>query len=291
MEKEKTVIFVDLANMEDFDLRDILERTRQEGCVEEARCYGDFRQYHIGEMALDIYAMGFTMVHCPSWNNGSNVMKRSDDRLLEKCVLDTLAHRPQIATYVLVTSDADIIPACHSIKEHDKKLVLYSNQDGLGGLLRSCGFEVRQARQRSSGYRLDGCNQNTNGHQPNHDGQAFLSKTAEANGKINHNDELSVERTLLEIDHLEKTSRYLTFMQTVGKIANGAAVLKEKLQKQISNWAKDGVIENYEYRVPAIRLNRAHPLVASTLRGSRTEDNGGQNGVLEMSGVCQSQRL
>ena len=273
MKKERTAIFVDLANMEDFDLRCILEETRQNGRVEEARCYGDFRQYHIGDMALDLYAIGFMMVHCPSWNNGGGLMKRSDDRLLEKAIRDTLVHRPLISTYILVTSDADVIPTCHTIREHDKRLILYSDPEGLGDLLRSCGFEVRQVPRRS------------NGHQQGH--KLSDSRIAEVTGKVKaepHNGDLSIEKTLLEIDHMEKGAWYLTFMQTVSRIAKGDAVLKQKVQQQISNLIKDGVIESYEHHIPAIKLNREHPLVTSALHTGTTRENVGEDRVLVMSG-------
>ena len=274
MKKERTAIFVDLANMEDFNLRDILERIRQEGRVEEARCYGDFRQLHIGDMAMDLYAAGFMMVHCPSWNNGGNVMKRSDDRLLEKAISDTLVHRPLISTYVLVTSDADIIPTCHTIKDHDKRLVLYSNPEGLGGLLRSCGFEVRQVPKKS------GCQQAS--HQlPN---SCISGVTGKAKPEPNNGD-LPIEKILLEIDQMEKGSRYLTFMQTVGRIANGDGVIKEKVQQQISNLIKDGVIESYEQHIPAIKLNRKHHLVTSALQIDTEKEKARHDGVLVMSGA------
>lgn len=272
MKKEKMAIFVDLANMEDFDLRGLLEEARQKGRVEEARCYGDFRQLHIGDMAMDLYAAGFMMVHCPSWSNGGNVMKRSDDRLLEKAIRDTLVHQPLISTYILVTSDADIIPTCHTIKDHDKRLVLYSNPEGLGGLLRSCGFEVHQVARKS------------NGHQP--DQHLPDSRIAEVTDKVKeepHNGDLSIENTLREIDQMEKGSRYLTFMQTVGRIANGDGVLKQKVQQQISNLIKDGVIESYEFHIPAIKLNREHTLVTSALHNGTTKEKAGENRVLAMS--------
>jgi len=275
MKKERIVIFVDLANMEDFDLRYILEQARQDGCVEEARCYGDFCQRHIADMALDLYTMGFMMVLCPSWNNGGDLMKRSDDRLLEKAIHDTLAHRPLISTFILVTSDADIIPTCHTIREHDRRLILYSNPEGLGGLLRSCGFEVRQVPRRSNSYQAE--------HQPPN---SHIAEVTDGVMTEPHNGDLSTEKILLEIDYLEKGSRYLTFMRTVGSIANGDAALKQKVQQQISNLIKDGVIERYEHRIPAIRLNREHSLVTSALNNAdTTEEKAGEDRVLVMSGA------
>jgi hypothetical protein len=274
MKKERIAIFVDLANMEDFDLRCILEQARQSGRVEEAQCYGDFRQLHIGDMALDLYALGFMMVHCPSWNNGDSVMKRSDDRILEKTIRNTLNHRPQISTYILVTSDADIIPTCHTIIEHEKRLILYSNPAGLGGLLRSCGFEVRQVPKKS-GYQ-----------QASHQLPDFC--ISEVTGKAKpetDNGDLSIEKILLEIDQMEKGSRYLTFMATVGRIASGNAVIKQKIQQQVSGLIKDGVIESYKHQIPAIRLNREHPLVTSALNISTTKEEAGEDKVLVMSGA------
>jgi hypothetical protein len=272
--------------MEDFDLKEIINRTRDEQCVEEALCYGDFRQYHVGEMALDLYAMGFTLVHCPSWHCGGGPTKRSDDGLLEKGVRDTLAHRPQISVYVIVTSDADVIPACQSVKEHDRKLVLYSSPNGVGGLLKSCGFDLREARHRGGTY------SQPNPRREQSNGGVLSSTTGESiNSDEQHKTgEHTIEKTLIELDRLEKTSRYLTFTYAVGRIVNGATAMRDKVQQQVSNLIKDGVIESYQYTATAIRLNRQHPMVVSSLQPVTGKDSPRQDKVPEMSGFCQSER-
>jgi hypothetical protein len=234
---ERIAIFIDLANSEDLDLKWIMKEANEAGSIEEARCYGDFQQQHLAEIALDLYALGIMMVHCPSWNNGNDTRKRSDDRLLEKGVHDTLNRRPLISTYILVTSDSDIIPTCHSIVERNKRLVLYSFKDEeLGKILRSCGFDIRQTPKR----------------------------TGEAN-----NGDLTKEEIVKGIDRLEKTSRYITFMQTVSRICNGDVVIKGRIQQQLSDFIQQGIVEQYEHRIPAIRLNHRHALVVSALDNTK----------------------
>lgn len=261
--QEKTAVFIDLANSEDLDLKFILTQAREEGLLEEARCYGDFRQQHLEGLALDFYAMGLTMVHCPSWANGNGKMKRSDDRLLEKDIRDTLSRRQSISKYFLVTSDADIIPTALAILEHNKNLVLYSfNDEALGRMLRSCGFDIRQAPKRTGET-----NQRPSS-QEHTTGRANTTDDHRSNdGDLARNDTIVKTDIVKEIDRLEHTSRYLTFMHTVGLIANGNGAMKDKIKQQLSCFVDQGVLERYEHPVPAIRLNRKHPLVAMALNG------------------------
>lgn len=256
---ERIAIFIDLANSEDLDLKWIMKEANEAGSIEEARCYGDFRQEHLGEMALDLYALGITMVHCPSWKNGNDTMKRSDDRLLEKGVHDTLNKRPLISTYVLVTSDSDIIPTCHSVLERNKQLVLYSfKYEGLGRILSSCGFDIRETPKKIGETKQKIQTQD-------------LPKGAASsvNDHGSNNGDLTKEEIVKEIDRLEKTSWYITFMQTVGRIANGNGAIKGKIQQQLSDFIQQGIVEQYEHRIPAIRLNHRHALVVSALDNTK----------------------
>ena len=252
---EKTAVFIDLANSEDLDLRCVIDAARKIGTIEEIRCYGDFSQRHIADLSLELYSMNFTMVHCPSFNNGNGGFKRTDDRLLEKGIRDTLINRPSIINYVLVTSDADIIPSCHSIKERNKQLVLYSSMDAcLGRVMRACGFDIREIPKRTG---VEGPTNTSRGSASNDTSGSDNGKSDEIN--------LGREQVIAKIDQLEKTSRYLCYMQTVGRLANGNAVMKSKVQRILSELIDGGIVENYEYRLPAIRLNRQHPSVTSAL--------------------------
>ena len=267
---EKIAVFIDLANSLDLDLKWIMNEANEAGCVEEARCYGDFRQEHLTAMALDLYALGVTMIHSPSWVNGGSSVKRSDDRLLEKGIRDTLMKRPSISTFVVVTSDSDIIPTCHSILEQKKRLVLYSSMDGiLGRILRTCGFEIRPAPKTTGG--------------PSHQATASVHLKSEGRNVDNHRSdngevvetaesctkELGEEDIVKAMDSLEQTSRYMTFMATVGRITNGNAVIKGRVQQRLSHFIERGVVERYEHPIPAIRLNRQHPLVIAALADTR----------------------
>lgn len=246
---EKVVVFIDVANAQGMDFGRVMARARELGRVEEARADGDFRQHHLDGLALELYAMGVEMVHCPSWpnggykGNGTPRRKRSDDRLLEKGVRDLLVRRHSISTYLLVTADADIIPTCQSLREQEKRvLLIYNPLNGrLGHVLPTCGFQMEKGPLRQA-------------------------DTSQPEGERNG----GLSRIIRELDRLETGSRYLTFSYVLANLGDGSAPhLKEKLNAL----TEKGVLEGYPYRhpstdqtLPAIRLNRTHPLVASALR-------------------------
>ena len=250
---KKTAIFIDLANSHDLNFQQLLDEVRELGHIEVVKAYGDFRQQHLERLALNFYAHGIDMVHCPSWINGDNSgkMKRSDDRLLEKGIQNLLIKSPLISTYILVTADADIIPACHSIRAQGKRLIIYNSMDEkLGWIFRLCRFEMRTI-------------------QPNNWGSGKSSQpfyvVSHGNGKnnkpISDYENFTKERLIREIAVLEKTSRYLSFMKIVNKLAADDQVQEKKLREQLSNLVQEGVMKNYSYQIPAIKLNRAHLLV------------------------------
>ncbi len=256
---EKAAIFIDLANSEELDLKWILNEVKEaDYIIEKATCFGDFRQQHLGDLALELYTLGVTMVHCPSWSNGNGNMKRSDDRLLEKSIYETLSKRPSVSLYVIVTSDSDIIPACHSVLGRNKKLALYSYKDkSLGRILKSCEFEIQDAPNRNGSF------ENTTNSNYNAKNQG--KNTGSNNGS---NNELTTEQIVRKVDHLEQTSKYLCFMQTVGRVAKCNGEVKKKVQQQLSELIQQGIVEKYEHRIPAIRLNRKHPVVLSSLNNA-----------------------
>jgi len=252
---ERIAIFIDIANSEGISLDQILNQAGGLGQIKEIRAYGDFRQEHLTNLALELYAKGIQMVHCPSWLNGGG-MKRSDDRLLEKEVRDMLSKQPLISTYVLATSDADIISTCHAIQQEGKRAILYSPLDEkLGWILKLCGFEIREVPRRTKTQKP--------ARQFNHEENTTTNNHDTQNEPTGY--EYTTEQLVREIDHLEKTSRYLAFMQVVGRIARGNEAFTKKVKQQLSKLVQEGIVENYTYQMPAIRLNRNHPAVISAL--------------------------
>jgi hypothetical protein len=149
---QQLAVFIDVANAEGIDLRRLLAGLARLGELVEVRAYGDFRQRHLDEVAIDMYAQGIHMVHSPSWPNGARAdgstrRKRCDDRLMEKEVRDLIHRRPSIATYALVTSDADIIPTVNALRENGKEVILFCPwvQQKLGHVLRMCDVPVDDA--------------------------------------------------------------------------------------------------------------------------------------------------
>lgn len=74
-----------------------------------------------------------------------------------------------------------------------------------------------------------------------------------------------------EIDCLEKASRFLAFTPTAFKITRGDRCAAERVKRQLSGLIKEGILENYIYEMPAIRLNRRHPAVSSALSSQGEE--------------------
>ena len=138
----KVALFIDLENSKCLDLERIITEAGELGKIEEARAYADFSQGHLQKIAIELYAKGVMMIHAPSWRNGGESVKRSDDRLLEGDVRNVLSKQPCIGTYVLATADADIIPTCQFIRREQKRLILYSSLEGTGWILKLCGWEL-----------------------------------------------------------------------------------------------------------------------------------------------------
>ena len=147
--QEKTAVFINLVEGEELDLECVLAQARDQGILEEARCYGDFSQQKLACLAPDLYAWGVTMVHSPTWKADAGNFTCGSDRLLEKDVADTITRRRAISTYFLVTPNLDIVPTCHSIAEQRSRFVVFTYRDEpLAGMLRSCGFDIRVAPRR-----------------------------------------------------------------------------------------------------------------------------------------------
>ncbi|OGO51913.1 MAG: hypothetical protein A2148_04490 [Chloroflexi bacterium RBG_16_68_14] len=152
-QRASIALFVDVANAEDVDFRRLLSWVRELGPLLEARAYGDFRQRHLDPRALELLALGIEMVHCPSWRNGghpqdgSGTWKRTDDRLLEKGVRDLLGKRPEVSTYILVTSDADALPTAHAVRDEGKRVIFMCPdfENSLGRVLRQSLFQIERA--------------------------------------------------------------------------------------------------------------------------------------------------
>ena len=49
----QVIVFIDVANADGVDLRAMLGRARSLGQLDEARAYGDFRQRHLDELAIE----------------------------------------------------------------------------------------------------------------------------------------------------------------------------------------------------------------------------------------------
>jgi hypothetical protein len=255
--RPRVAVFIDVANVEGIDFRWLMVRAGQLGYVEEIRAYGDFRQRHLDPVAIELYALGVHMVHCPSWpvgarcEDGAAKRKRTDDRLLEMEIQELLRRRPSISVYVLASSDSDVIPTCNALRRLDKRVLLVypSARGGLGHVLPRCEIEIEEAPVR-----------------PDHREISPPSLSPESSGLL---------PLVWELDRLERESQYVTFTYAVANIQDGA---QGDLRDRLDILLDQGVIERYVHphprtgqALPAIRLDRFHPLVISAF-GAETRD-------------------
>lgn len=256
--KPKVAVFIDVANADGVDFRQLLARASELGHVAEVRAYGDFRQRHLDQLAIELYVLGVEMVHCPSWPNGgrnedgTTRRKRTDDRLLEKEVRDLVSRRPSICSYILVTSDADIIPTCHTLRQHGKGALLMcpAADSSLGHVLRQSSLGIEPAPMLEAP-----------------EGPGEPSKGANAGSA-------GLGRLVQELECLETNSDYLTFSYVSANIGNNGNGLPPEVMANLNLLIEQGAVERYPHphprtgqTLPAIRLNRAHPLVVSALQG------------------------
>lgn len=251
-------VFIDLANAWCVDFPELLRQVAEMGDLEDVRAYGDFSQRHLGPLALELYALGVSMHHCPSWSNGAGhgngppARKRTDDRLLQEGVRELLRLRPSVGSYILVTADADIIPTCHSIRKQGRDVQVMCPTAGaaVGRVLAQSGLEILAAPM------IDSC-------QPSDSSCAGPYSDEELIG------------LLREIDSLEQTSEFLTFTYLVNNIAVADVARTGVLMGRLNRLLEIGALSRYPYcrpktgqTLPAIRVNRSHLLVASALDGA-----------------------
>ncbi len=114
-------IFWDIENVSDefATHKTMTERIRQAGTVTRAYAFADWD--HRRQMAEELYALGYDLIHVPDHRDNAS------DYKMAAYILDHLVHYPETTRYVLITGDGDFKLIAGALKEYGAELWLISN--------------------------------------------------------------------------------------------------------------------------------------------------------------------
>src|SRR5450756_2204158 len=120
-------------------LRAILSRY---GRPVSARAFADFQQSSLTDLSVQLYQMGFTLVHCPTWPNGDGTPKPIVSDILAQDLRDQLEQLDDdVETYILVATSRDYIAAANSLRRHERHVVVVAEETKACRELRLCADE------------------------------------------------------------------------------------------------------------------------------------------------------
>lgn len=129
-----------------------------------SRAFADFQQGTLAELNVQLYQMGFTLVHCPSWPNSDGVPKTIVSDVMAQDLRDQLEELDEVETFVVVATSRDYIAVANALKRHDRRVVIVGEESKVCRELRLCGDEFvalppgrpeRATRSTSSAARVD----------------------------------------------------------------------------------------------------------------------------------------
>lgn len=106
-------------------LRNIISRY---GRPVSARAFADFQQPTLADLAVQLYQMGFTLVHCPSWPNGDGHPKSIVSDVMAQDLRDQLEQLEGVETYLLVATSRDYIAVANALKRHEVRVVVAAEE-------------------------------------------------------------------------------------------------------------------------------------------------------------------
>jgi hypothetical protein len=246
-QKPSGAVFIDVANFLGADISNLLEAVDSMFKREVSRAYADFSRPIFRQIAFDLYAQGFDMIFCPSWNinngcDGEEVKtKQTDDRVLERHLRDVAEERPDITEFIIAGVDADFIPAALAARGMGKNIywVDHGGAGKVGHVLPRCPFNVIRLRPVEL-------------YQPQSDPELE-------------------ERVIGEFARLERQHPFITLRfaaQNIGQME------ERDVEQVIVSLQREGLIKSYEYTHPikgnafsALKLERQHPRVRAILDG------------------------
>ncbi len=133
-----TVDASDLTGASAEPLKNIISRY---GRPVAARAFADFQQTSLSELAVQLYQMGFTLVHCPTWPNGDGFPKSVVSDIVAQDLRDQLEELEGVETFLVVATSREYIAVANAMRRHDKRVVVVAEEAKVAKELRFCADE------------------------------------------------------------------------------------------------------------------------------------------------------
>lgn len=133
-----TIDATDLSATSTDALRSIISRY---GRPISARAFADFQQPGLSDLSVQLYQMGFTLVHCPTWPNGDGVPKPIVSDVMAQDLRDQLEELEDAETFILVATSRDYIAVANAIRRHDRRVVVVAEESKVCREFRMCADE------------------------------------------------------------------------------------------------------------------------------------------------------
>ncbi len=119
-------------------LRNIIGRY---GRPVSARAFADFQQPNLSDLAVQLYQMGFSLVHCPSWPNGDGFPKAIVSDVMAQDLRDQVEQLEGVETYLLVATSRDYIAVSNALRRHEINIVVVAEDAKVCRELKNCADE------------------------------------------------------------------------------------------------------------------------------------------------------
>lgn len=133
-----TVDATDLSGASAEPLKAIIARY---GRPVSARAFADFQQTSLAELAVQLYQLGFTLVHCPTWPNGDGFPKPVVTDILAQDLRDQLEELEGVETFLLAGTSREYIAVANALRRHDKRVIVVAEEAKVSRELRLCADE------------------------------------------------------------------------------------------------------------------------------------------------------
>lgn len=153
--EEAISVTVDASDLTVASAEPIRNIVRRFGRPVSARAFADFQQPALAELAVQLYQLGFTLVHCPSWPNGDGYPKSIVSDVMAQDLRDQLEQLNGVETYLLVATSRDYIAVTNAIKRHEARVVVVAEDAKVCRELKVCADEfvtLPPTRQEPSRY-------------------------------------------------------------------------------------------------------------------------------------------
>ncbi len=133
-----TIDATDLSFASAEPLRSVISRY---GRPVTARAFADFQQPGLSDLSVQLYQMGFTLVHCPTWPNGDGTPKPIVSDVMAQDLRDQLEELEGVETFLLVATSRDYIAVANALRRHDRRVVVVAEEAKVCREFRLCADE------------------------------------------------------------------------------------------------------------------------------------------------------